>query len=518
MKNKIKNLFILLLLLLSSIIICGAMYYSKTYANQGFDQILFYLTNGANNTSPEVIKSVIKTNIIPVIFLFFILCLFIINIKNKVFLKLRIKNKTMKIQVYPVSITAKHKVIYVAIVLVISIIVAILGFKIDEFIKYNIQKTEIYESYYIDGRDVNIVFPEKKRNLIIISVESLENTTCSKENGGAWEHSIIPELEQIALENVNFSNTTKLGGGKNVYGTTFTSGGLVAQTAGIPLVTPAIDYNVYNGSGKYLENAYTLGDILETQGYNLEIMMGSDGEFGGRTQYFTTNGNYKIYDVNYAIEIGKMTENDKVWWGFEDDKLFEWAKEEVSSLASQDKPFHLIIHTADTHFVDGYLSQYADTKFETQYENVHAYTSKLVSEYVSWVQEQDFYENTTIAIVGDHLGMQSEFYEEHTKKDYERTVYNAIINPGIEVANNKNRIFTTMDMYPTILASIGAEIEGERLGLGTNLFSGKQTLAEELGYEYFEEEMKKKSDFYNNAIFGEDYYLIKEVEKNGKDD
>ena len=69
-------------------------------------------------------------------------------------------------------------------------------------------------------------------------------------------------------------------------------------------------------------------------------------------------------------------------------------------------------------------------------------------------------------------------------------------------------------MFPTILASIGVKIEGERLGLGTNLFSGKQTLIEKLGHTYVDTEFRKKSDFYNEALLGEDYELIKEAEKN----
>ena len=48
----------------------------------------------------------------------------------------------------------------------------------------------------------------------------------------------------------------------------------------------------------------------------------------------------------------------------------------------------------------------------------------------------------------------------------------------------------------TVLSAIGYEIEGERLGLGTNMFSDKQTLAEELGYEKFNGELLKESDFY----------------------
>ena len=237
--------------------------------------------------------------------------------------------------------------------------------------------------------------------------------------------------------------------------------------------------------------------------------MGSDSNFGGRKQYYTTNGNYKIFDVNYAISQKKMTVDQLVWWGFEDDKLYDWSKEELLNLAKENKPFNYIILTADTHFIDGYLSPNAENKFDSKYENVHAYSSKIANEFIEWIKNQDFYKDTTIVIIGDHLGMQSEFYSEKMEEGYVRTVYNVIINPTIEAKNNKNRIFTTMDMYPTMLASIGAEIEGNRLGLGTNLYSGIPTLTETLGYEYFNNELKKTSNFYNKRILGDDYYIFK---------
>lgn len=515
MKKKIGIIIILFILFLSSVMIVGSIYYAKQYANQEFDQILYYILHGIEGTSSSVVKEVIEHNILAVIILFFVLAVFIVGIiKKPKYVNLKIKGEEKKVQIYPIKITANHRIAFTTIIFVLALITTVYGFKINTFVKYNLQKTNFYEKYYVDGSNVEIKFPEQKRNLIIISVESLENSLCSRENGGGWSYSVIPELEQLATENINFSHNEKIGGYTIAYGTGFTSGGLVAYTAGIPLITPATlkNSNSYMGNGRYLENAYTLGDILEKEDYNLEIMMGSDGNFGGRTQYFTTNGNYKIFDLNYAIEAGKMTEDEKVWWGFEDDRLFEWAKEEATELASKEEPFNLIIHTADTHFVDGYLSDLAEVRYETQYENVHAYASKLADDFVKWVKEQDFYENTTIVILGDHLGMQSEFYAEHVDEEYERTVYNTIINSAIEPQNTTNRKFTTMDMYPTILASMGVQIEGERLGLGTNLFSGEKTLVEELGYDYVDKELRKKSDFYNNALLGEDYKLIKDVQ------
>lgn len=62
-----------------------------------------------------------------------------------------------------------------------------------------------------------------------------------------------------------------------------------------------------------------------------------------------------------------------------------------------------------------------------------------------------------------------------------------------------------MDMYPTTLVSIGASIKGDRLGLGTNLFSGKKTLIEELGFDYLDNELNKKSNFYDDYILASTY-------------
>ena len=47
---------------------------------------------------------------------------------------------------------------------------------------------------YVNPKDVSIQFPEKKRNLIYIYLESMENTYADKESGGAFDENVIPEL------------------------------------------------------------------------------------------------------------------------------------------------------------------------------------------------------------------------------------------------------------------------------------------------------------------------------------
>ena len=66
--------------------------------------------------------------------------------------------------------------------------------------------------------------------------------------------------------------------------------------------------------------------------------------------------------------------------------------------------------------------------------------------------------------------------------------------------NTTNRKFTSLDMYPTTIAALGATIEGNKLALGTNLYSSEKTLVEEKGYDYVFKELNKRSTYYNNNV------------------
>ena len=211
--------------------------------------------------------------------------------------------------------------------------------------------------------------------------------------------------------------------------------------------------------------------------------------------YFTDHGNYDIIDYQYAVENGWIPEDYYVWWGYEDSYLFEFAKEQLWDLSSQEEPFNLTMLTVDTHFEDGYVCEKCeDTYGDDQYANVMSCSSKQIAEFIQWIQEQDFYENTTIVLAGDHLTMDSDFCED-VDSDYTRRVYTTYINADAEVEDPAmTRSYTTFDNFPTTLASLGVKIEGDRLGLGTNLFSDTLTLEETYGIDRMSEELQKKSE------------------------
>ena len=247
------------------------------------------------------------------------------------------------------------------------------------------------------------------------------------------------------------------------------------------------------------------GDILKAQGYKQMIMLGSIAEFGGRDHLFEQHGNYEIFDYQTAVDEGKRAQSSYIWWGFDDTDLFEYAKEKITLLSEEEQPFNFTMLTADTHAPDGYLCPYCEDTFDKQYYNVLNCSARKVKEFVEWAKEQDFYENTTIIICGDHPSMQPATFDNLNEDEYERTVVDIIINPAIDtetvtIENTKNRGASTMDMLPTTLASLGAKIEGEKLGLGTNLFSSQKTLIEKYGLKYVQEELLKKSKFYDKQF------------------
>ena len=351
------------------------------------------------------------------------------------------------------------------------------------------------EENYVDPATTEITFPEKKRNLIYIFLESMEMTYADKANGGGFDYNCIPELTEMAEENECFAgNTGKLNGAHAYANANYTSAAMFAQTSGLPL---QLNEDIYylNNHDVFYPGITTIGTILEQQGYSNTVLFGSNGDFGNRAAYFENHGDYEVRDYYYAADHGWIPSGYRVWWGYEDQKLFANARTTLDELSSKDQPFNLTMLTVDTHFEDGYVCEQCPDTYDTQYANVMACSSKQVKEFIDWCKTQSWYDNTTIVINGDHNTMDSDFCND-VDASYDRRTYTCYINAAVEPADpDKERVYSTQDNFPTTLAAMGCQIEGERLGLGTNLFSDQQTLSEKYGIDRVDREMRNKSQW-----------------------
>ena len=243
---------------------------------------------------------------------------------------------------------------------------------------------------------MNLTFPKKKRNLIYIYLESFESSYFSTYYGGDEYYNLLDGITDLTYENINFSNTDKFGGALQIPGVGYTSSSLVGQTSGIPVKMDGYIINYVPDHSTYLKGATALGDILKKEGYNQEFVMGSDKSFGNRDVYFEGHGDYYILDLKKVKKLGKLPNDYHVWWGYEDSKLFEYAKEEALRLSQEDEPFNLTLLTTNTHFEGGYLESDCPNIYGEQYSSVIACSADQVNEFVRWVQAQDFYDNTTL--------------------------------------------------------------------------------------------------------------------------
>lgn len=479
------------------------------YGKIPFSQIVFHLKVPLSGTSNDIIDEFIdgfmKDSLaVLIIALVILIVISIINIKNKKEYVLKItkkkKNKTIVKTYRLFKIVKVVTALFVVINLIYDICFVYTELGIHDYIKDLRNPTTLYEQYYVDTAKTKITFPEKKKNLIYIFVESMEATYSSKEYHGAFNYNLIPQLTKLSLANETFSKGNYLNGAKPMTNTTWTVAGMVAQTSGIPLNIP-IDGNSYGEYSEFLPGVTSLGEILKDNGYNQMIMMGSDASFGGRRNYFTQHGDYTIYDLYTAKDNRKIDDSYFVWWGFEDQKLFEYAKDELAGLANSGKPFNFTMLTADTHFPDGYVCEHCGNAFDSQIENVIACSDKQIGAFVDWIKAQDFYEDTVVIIAGDHNNMSTTIPNLYNDDSYERSSFFTVINSDTDrLLPDEDRVYTTMDIFPTTLASLGCKIDGNRLGLGTNLYSDRKTLAEILGTEELSSELGRRSEFYNDNI------------------
>ncbi|WWU65240.1 LTA synthase family protein [Clostridium baratii] len=460
------------------------------------EQFLFNLNSPIKGTSSDMYAEIMMTPVFTGVACI-VIFLIVLNFKYDVFLNIKNVKRRILNQKYLRIVTF----IFSIICLVGGVTYGAKKLSLDKVYKAYVSDSSYIKDNYADPRNVKMSFPEKKRNLIHIYLESVENSYLSKDLGGYMKENLMPELTELSKEGIHFSESNKFGGPYQTYGSSWSVASMVNMSTGLPLKIP-MGGNSYGKSGSFLPGAVSIGDILKAQGYEQTIMFGADADFGGLTTFFGTHGDFNIFDYKAAKEKKLIPQDYNVWWGFEDDKLYKYAKDEITRLSKTGKPFNFTMETADTHFPDGYLSKHATKKHASQYANVISYSTKEAVNFIKWIQKQPFYKDTTIVVTGDHLSMDKKFFKDFDKS-YHRTVFNLILNPATTTTRVNNRKFSPVDMYPTILASMGVQIEGDKLGLGTNLFSDKQTLIERDGLKTVQEGFEAKSNFFNNTFISE---------------
>jgi phosphoglycerol transferase len=264
-----------------------------------------------------------------------------------------------------------------------------------------------------------------------------------------------------------------------------------------------IDGNSSDGRifSSFLPGMISILELLEDNDYKIDIFMGSDAFYSGKDNLIATHSqNAEIHDLNYFFaHHPDAPQRQTSPWGLPDQYVYERAREFLRSNYSKEFAgnFFVMIETLDTHLNDGYLLP----GVKPQYHDIRdsfVQADKMATAFVNWVKTQPFYKDTTIVIVGDHLIMADNLGAVALPHENQRSVYNVFINhvPFISPLRQKRR-FSTYDLAPTLMESIGAILPQGRLGIGHSLFRPEPTVYERVGFQYFDAELRKASTFYD---------------------
>lgn len=183
---------------------------------------------------------------------------------------------------------------------------------------------------------------------------------------------------------------------------------------------------------------------------------------------------------------------------------YELVKEHIGRLSKQDKPWALWFFTVNTHtphgIIDPTCSIPENIPEEGRLPAIIKCSSRQLDVFIKWAKTQEWFDNTVIAVMGDHAMMAAPKLVGFRDTSFTHYWLDFFINSS-KNAENYKRKFTSLDMFPTILESIGAEIPNRALGLGRSLYSKNPTLLEKYGVDSLSRALGKRSVEYDYFLY-----------------
>ncbi len=325
---------------------------------------------------------------------------------------------------------------------------------------------DIFSGIYVDPSRQRFKAPERKKNLVLIYVESLEADLSDLRPGHV---DAIQEIEGLPGHQVREFFQAP--------GTGWSIAGIIASQSGVPL--KPFYYNLKeegNFMGNFDRHGFCpslvcVSDILSKQGYTQYFLTGPDLKFADMDRFFSSH--HYDYPIGRAewLQRGLDRSLFTSWGeGLQDDTLFDQAYRIIQSERAKKRPFLLSMITIDTHFPDGFPSpRSTPEESHSSFVGAFRYTSRQLAAMVNRLISEGALQDTDIIIMGDHLFMAS---DEQLRDNFakERRVYFKMITADNRKPNRDR--MTHFDVAPTILDLLGMRRNtNEHFGLGISLFS-----------------------------------------------
>ncbi len=307
--------------------------------------------------------------------------------------------------------------------------------------KIKTQLSVTNESLYDIKRQITADEPEKKLNIILITVESLSADYLTKFGN---KNKITPFMDNWFQDGALFTNFYATG--------TRTIRGLEALTLSIP---PTAGQSIVKRPDN--ERLFNLGHVLQERGYDTAFLYGGMGYFDNMNAFYEGNG-YRIVDQNQFTSEEVTFKNA---WGVSDDIIFNRTIKEADNDFSQDKPFFFQIMTTTNHRPYSYPEGKIDIPSGKSREGAVKYTDYAIQEFIKTAKTKPWFDNTIFVMVADHCAGSARKTDLPVDK-YHIPLF--IYSPKHVPVVENTTLSSQIDVAPTLLGLLNLRYESQFYG------------------------------------------------------
>lgn len=307
----------------------------------------------------------------------------------------------------------------------------------------------VTESYRSEPKYFGIA---KDRNLIVIQVEALQGFAINRYYNG---QEITPNLNKlIKQESIYFDS---------YYHHIAKGGTSDAEFTTLHSLYPSSDMPSYS---KYVDkNLFGLPKILKERNYSTLAFHGFTPEFWNREKMYSNIG------FDRFMSSKDFNKNDVIGWGVSDKSFLR----QVSSYLAQAKqPVFAFAVTLSNHYPYNLPEKHKKLKLPNQqstfierYLQSINYTDAAIGEFIAELKEKGLYNNSIIAIYGDHHAINNSDSRLHDQmsqllgysyNEEEMSRVPLIINiPNSNINETNNTVGGQLDFLPTMLNLLGID-------------------------------------------------------------
>ena len=318
----------------------------------------------------------------------------------------------------------------------------------------------------------------KGKNLIVIQVEALQDFVIDLFYEG---QEVTPYLNSLIKEggSLYYDNYFQLLGRGNTSDSEFVTNNSIH---------PSMDEPTYNQYENW--NFYGLPWLLRDNGYTAWAFHGYEKSFWNRERAYPYQGFQRfLSEEDYDFE-------DIIGFGIKDEDFYLQTLDYLQELDSvDDNPFYAFVVSLTSHTPFKMPADYEFLNIREEHKNnmigdylqsIH-YADRELGRFIEGLKEIGLYDNSVIAIYGDHFGISTSQKEAGLMRDIIGVDYDfdhmmnipLIIHISDLEDNEKiSKVGSKIDFYPTIMNIMGYENnKGILMGRDLNNFEGYNLVA-----------------------------------------